>query len=98
MRVAHQRDDGAWEFSDASPAELATFDLTGIVHPRRHSLSGRSTLSLTSTLRLGADKKAKLAAGELTTRGYMERDIDVDIEGNPPPAYCHVHRDSIVEP
>lgn len=99
MRVAHRRDDGGWEFSDASPAALATFDLTGVVQPR-HSLSGRSTLSLASTMRLGADKKAKLAAGELTTRGYMERDrdIDVDIEGNPPPAYCHAHRDSIVEP
>ena len=98
MRVAYQRDDGGWEFSDASPAELTTFDLAGAIRPGRHSLSGRSTLSLASTMRLGADKKAKLAAGELTTRGYMERDIDVDPEGNPPPAYCHAHRDSVVEP
>ncbi|EPS94947.1 hypothetical protein FOMPIDRAFT_1025999 [Fomitopsis schrenkii] len=99
MRVAYRRDDGGWEFSDASPAELTTFDLTGVVQPR-HSLSGRSTFSFASTMRLGTDKKAQLAAGELTTRGYMERDrdIDVDIEGNPPPAYSHAHRDSIVEP
>lgn len=97
MRVAYRRDDGGWEFSDASPAELSTVDLTGAVQPR-HSFSANSTLSFASTTRLGMDKKAKLAAGELTTRGYMERDIDVDIEGNPPPAYSHAHRDSIVEP
>ena len=99
MRIAHQREDGGWEFTDMSPNELTTFDLTGFVRPR-HSLSGRSTLSLASTLRMGSDKKAKLVPGELTTRGYMERDrdMDVDIEGNPPPAYSHAHRDSIVEP
>ncbi|KAH9833431.1 uncharacterized protein C8Q71DRAFT_813928 [Rhodofomes roseus] len=97
MRTAHQREDGGWEFTDMSPNDLSTFDLTGVVQPR-NSLSGRSTLSFASTLHMGSDKKAKLLPGELTTRGYLERDMDVDIEGNPPPAYSHAHRDSIVEP
>ncbi|KAH9915500.1 uncharacterized protein B0H18DRAFT_96108 [Fomitopsis serialis] len=99
MRIAHQREDGGWEFTDMSPNDLSTFDLTGYVQPR-NSLSGRSTLSFASTMHMGSDKKGKLLPGELTTRGYMERDrdMDVDIEGNPPPAYSHAHRDSIVVP
>ena len=69
MRVAYRRSDGGWEFHDARPSQ--SVDL------QRETTNGafysRST------------KEKKLRPGELTTRGYVEQDV----EGNPPPAYSH---------
>ncbi|KAI0915366.1 hypothetical protein AcV5_003857 [Taiwanofungus camphoratus] len=82
MRVAHRRDDGGWEFSDMTSDTASSFDLA----PPRLSLSSRSTFSLGSS-------KDKLKPGELTTRGYVERDVD----DTPPPAYTHVDGSSVSE-
>lgn len=72
MRVAYRRSDGGWEFH-ASDLNLpgASVDL------QREPTMALSTRSHT--------KEKKLNPGELTTRGYVEHDV----EGNPPPAYHH---------
>lgn len=69
MRVAHRRPDGGWEFTDMEPSSLSPFDPA----PLSPALSSRTTLLL----------KDKLLPGELTTRGFIERDMD----GVPPPLY-----------
>jgi len=69
MRVARRRSDGGWEFDDMKPPALTSFDLP----PPSPSPS-------TSPSYFHKDK----LPGELTTRGYLEQDMD----GVPPPAYA----------
>ncbi|KAH9925893.1 uncharacterized protein BXZ73DRAFT_91017 [Epithele typhae] len=69
MRVAYRRSDGGWSFQ-AQETPGPSFDLNR---------------ELTTSTRLGPSKEKKLHPGELTTRGYVESDV----EGNPPPAYDH---------
>jgi len=83
MRVAHRRSDGGWEFSEMTPDNWSTFDLPA----PRLSLSSRSTLSYVSK------EKLKLQPGELTTRGFVEHDLD--LEENPPPAYSNTDQHSV---
>lgn len=72
MRVAYRRSDGGWEFHHtAEPSQ--SLDLQR--EPTVSTLYSRPTNS----------KEKKLRPGELTTRGYVEPDL----EGNPPPAYNH---------
>ncbi|KZT04834.1 uncharacterized protein LAESUDRAFT_727693 [Laetiporus sulphureus 93-53] len=77
MRVAHRRSDGGWEFTEIQPDSASMLDFS----PSRVSLSAHSTFSFPSK------DKLKLKPGELTTQGYVERELDVDVEENPPPAY-----------
>ncbi|KAI8978170.1 hypothetical protein BD414DRAFT_422297 [Trametes punicea] len=67
MRVAYRRSDGGWEFHSAAPVPNQSLDLT-----RDLTTSSRA-----------CTKEKKLRPGELTTRGYVEPDV----EGCPPPAY-----------
>ncbi|OSC98815.1 hypothetical protein PYCCODRAFT_917530 [Trametes coccinea BRFM310] len=69
MRVAYRRSDGGWEFHHTEPVPNQSLDLT----------RDFTTYSRANT------KEKKLRPGELTTRGYVEPDV----EGNPPPAYNH---------
>ena len=72
MRVAYRRSDGGWSFHEAmnqaNQASSSTADL-----------ERNGTLSTMYS----RPKEKKLRPGELTTRGYVEHDL----EGNPPPAY-----------
>ncbi|KAK7691389.1 hypothetical protein QCA50_004788 [Cerrena zonata] len=70
MRVARRRSDGGWEFSDPLTIKPPTLPYAESVY----SVQSSPTSSIC--------KKEKLP-GELTTRGYIE----YDIEGLPPPAY-----------
>lgn len=70
MRVARRRSDGGWEFSDPLTIKPPTLPYAESVY----SVQSSPTSSIC--------KKEKLP-GELTTRGYIE----YDIEGVPPPAY-----------
>ncbi|TFK80467.1 hypothetical protein K466DRAFT_559024 [Polyporus arcularius HHB13444] len=76
MRVAYRRSDGGWEFHQAESSQ--SVDLQR--EPTMSTLYSRPTNT----------KEKKLRPGELTTRGYVEPDL----EGNPPPAYHH-HEGSI---
>ena len=70
MRVAHRRPDGGWEFTDMTPSALSpSFDPA----PLSPALSSRTTLLF----------KDKIRPGDLTTRGYVEHDMD----GMAPPIY-----------
>ncbi|KAI0333225.1 hypothetical protein GY45DRAFT_1432487 [Cubamyces sp. BRFM 1775] len=69
MRVAYRRSDGGWSFHDSTAVPNQSLDLT----------RDFTTYSRANT------KEKKLRPGELTTRGYVEPDV----EGNPPPAYYH---------
>ncbi|KAI0359467.1 hypothetical protein OH77DRAFT_1395051 [Trametes cingulata] len=69
MRIAYRRSDGGWEFHSAAPTPGTSLDLV-----RDATVYSR-----------GQTKEKKLRPGELTTRGYVEPDV----EGNPPPAYYH---------
>ena len=74
MRVAYRRSDGGWSFHEATPnpsVDLQRVATTSTMYHPRPSQSGT--------------KEKKLRPGELTTRGYVEPDV----EGNPPPAYYH---------
>ena len=69
MRVAYRRSDGGWSFHDTTAVPNQSLDLA----------RDFTTYSRANT------KEKKLTPGELTTRGYVEPDV----EGNPPPAYYH---------
>ena len=78
MRVAHRRSDGGWEFSDVIPDNMSTIDL---LSTHSHSHSHRASISSRTTLNI--PNKDKLRPGELTTRGFIERNS----EYSAPPAY-----------
>ncbi|KAI0628423.1 hypothetical protein C8Q77DRAFT_458351 [Trametes polyzona] len=69
MRVAYRRSDGGWEFTTSTQTPSQSLDLARDL----------TTYSRATT------KEKKLRPGELTTRGYVEPDV----EGNPPPAYYY---------
>ena len=72
MRTAFRRSDGGWSFHASDPNPPGpSFDLQREL----------TTVTMMSTRSHGKEKK--LYPGELTTRGYVEHDM----EGNPPPAY-----------
>lgn len=75
MRVAHRRADGGWEFTEMPPSALSPSFPSHTIDPAPLSpaLSSRTTLLF----------KDKLVPGTLTTRGYIEHDM----EGVPPPSY-----------
>ncbi|TBU22497.1 hypothetical protein BD311DRAFT_811457 [Dichomitus squalens] len=74
MRVAYRRSDGGWSFHQTTP---------------QPSVDLQREATTSTMFRLcpsqGGTKEKKLRPGELTTRGYVEPDV----EGNPPPAYYH---------
>ena len=72
MRVAHRRSDGGWSFHASEECGPG-----GSVDLQREP----TTLTMFSTRT--TTKEKKMRPGELTTRGYIEPDV----EGNPPPAY-----------
>ena len=78
MRVAYRRSDGGWAFHKA-------LNPTNPANPGNQA--GSSTADLqrngTQSTMYSRPKEKKLRPGELTTRGYVESDV----EGNPPPAY-----------
>ncbi|RPD58085.1 hypothetical protein L226DRAFT_537341 [Lentinus tigrinus ALCF2SS1-7] len=77
MRVAYRRSDGGWEFhQSAEPSQSVDLE--------------REPTMTTLYSRPANAKEKKLRPGELTTRGYVEPDL----EGNPPPAYNH-HEGSV---
>lgn len=69
MRIATRRTDGGWDFSKP-------FNFT----PTSSSFDSPSCSSPSSYF----SSKDKKYTGELTTRGFLE----VDVDGVPPPAYC----------
>ncbi|KAI1783498.1 hypothetical protein LXA43DRAFT_977115 [Ganoderma leucocontextum] len=71
MRVAYRRSDGGWSFHEAMN--------------QANQAGGSADLQRngTKSTMYSRPKDKKLRLGELTTRGY----IDSDVEGTPPPAY-----------
>ena len=73
MRVAFRRSDGGWSFHQPSEPSHSV------------DLHREPTATTMYTRPNQSTKETKLRPGELTTRGYVEHDV----EGNPPPAYHH---------
>ncbi|KAI0667030.1 hypothetical protein C8Q78DRAFT_983178 [Trametes maxima] len=69
MRVAYRRSDGGWDFHHTTATPSQSLDI----------VRDNATFVRAPT------KEKKLRPGELTTRGYVEHDV----EGVPPPAYYH---------
>ncbi|PIL29524.1 hypothetical protein GSI_08332 [Ganoderma sinense ZZ0214-1] len=74
MRVAYRRSDGGWSFHEG---------MHHANHANQASGSGDLQRNETMSTIFTRSKEKQLRPGELTTRGY----IDLDLEGNPPPAY-----------